>query len=287
MTVQLPFFRSSKDLACSERCIGIQKLFLFWLQVGNLLIPDDLRAIGTEKLENPLGGAVFGQESNMSGHVLVVDDEEAVSMLIAKSLTSKGYTCDRANAVQSAQEKLQASQYDVLLTDKNIPFEGKGTEGGLELIRWARRHQPDLAIIIMTGFPTIDSAVEGLKLGAFDYLVKPLNLKILLQKVNRLCEYRKFVNPASVLSLYLDLNRYILEAGNLQVEDLEARLQRIYDLLDHLFFTFRATEWALLEHRQRLAGIAAYAEQSYDDLPPDHPARNILRYVAEEAAHRL
>jgi DNA-binding NtrC family response regulator len=232
-------------------------------------------------------GGVLWQESNMSGRVLVVDDEQAISQLVAKSLTSRGYTCDQANGVPSAQEKLRACQYDVLLTDKNMPFEGKGTEGGLELIRWARLQQPDLSIIVMTGFATIDSAVEALKLGAFDYLMKPLDLRIVLQKVDRLCEYRKFVNPAAVLNLYLDLNRHILEAGNPQAEDLEARLGRIHDLLDHLFFMFRSTERTLLEHRQRLAEIAAYAEQSCDDLPPDHPARNILRHVAEEAAHRL
>jgi ActR/RegA family two-component response regulator len=168
-----------------------------------------------------------------------------------------------------------------------MPFAGRGTEGGLELIRWARQQRPDLSIIVMTGFPTIDSAVEALKLGAFDYLLKPLDLKIVLQKVDRLCEYRKFVDSAAVMSLYLDLNRHILETENLQAEDLEARLQRIHELLDHMFFMFRTTERALLEHRQRLAGIAAYAEQSCDDLQPDHPARNILRRIAEEAAHRI
>lgn len=223
----------------------------------------------------------------MSGHVLVVDDERAISQLLAKSLASKGYTCDQANEIQTAQEKLRACQYDVLLTDKNMPFAGRGTEGGLELIRWARQQRPDLSIIVMTGFPTIDSAVEALKLGAFDYLLKPLDLKIVLQKVDRLCEYRKFVDSAAVMSLYLDLNRHILETENLQAEDLEARLQRIHELLDHMFFMFRTTERALLEHRQRLAGIAAYAEQSCDDLQPDHPARNILRRIAEEAAHRI
>jgi DNA-binding NtrC family response regulator len=223
----------------------------------------------------------------MNGRVLVVDDEQSISLLIAKSLTSRGYTCDQANGVESAQKKLQDCRYDVLLTDKNMPFEGKGTEGGLELIRWARLQQPDLSILVMTGFPTIDSAIEALKLGAFDYLLKPLDLRVVLQKVDRLCEYRKFVDPAAVLNLYLDLNRHILEAGNTQAADLEARLQQIHDLLDHLFFMFRSTESALLDHRQRLAGIAAYAEQSCDDLALDQPARNVLRHIAEEAAHRI
>ncbi len=222
----------------------------------------------------------------MAGRVLIVDDEKAIGHLVAKSLTKKGFKCDEADGFRAAREKLLADQYDVLLTDKNMPCEGAGNEGGLELIRWAHQHQPDLAIVVMTGYPTLDSAVEALKLGAFDYLIKPLDLNVVQKKVERLCEYRKFVNPAAILNLYLDLSRQIIEAGG-ETPDLEIQLKKMQDLLDHLFFMLRTTERALLEHRQRLAEIAAYAEQSCDELPPDNPARRLLQHVAEEASHRL
>ena len=223
----------------------------------------------------------------MAGRVLIVDDEKEIGHILAKSLTKNGFKCDEADGFNTAREKLLACQYDVLLTDKNMPLEGAGNEGGLELIRWAHQNQPDLAILVMTGFPTLDSAVEALKLGAFDYLIKPLDLGMVQKKVARLCEYRKFVNPAAILNLYLDLSRQIIEAGGVETPDLEIQLKKMQELLDHLFFMLRTTERTLLEHRQLLAGIAAYAEQSCDELPQDNPARHFLQHVADEASHRI
>jgi DNA-binding NtrC family response regulator len=109
----------------------------------------------------------------MTGRILIVDDEESIRRLMARFLTKKGYACDEADGVETAKEKLLANQYDVMLTDKNMPLIGSGHEEGLELIRWTRDHKPDIAILVMTGYPTIDSALEALKLGAFDYLVNP------------------------------------------------------------------------------------------------------------------
>ncbi len=118
---------------------------------------------------------------------------------------------------------MRANEYDVLLTDKNMPAMQKGNEGGMELISWVRSNKPELAVILMTGYPTIDSAVEALKLGAFDYLLKPLDLKLLIQKVDRACEYRKFVNPEAVLRAYLNLNSAVLDAAGAQTAEVEIR----------------------------------------------------------------
>ncbi len=223
----------------------------------------------------------------MTGRVLIVDDEESISRLLARSLQLKGFICDQANRVDEAQEKLLAEKYDILLTDKNMPSEGNRNEGGMDLIRWVREHRPDLAILVMTGFPTVDSAVEALKLGAFDYLIKPLNLAHAVKKVQRLYEYRRFVNPAEVLDMYLSLNRRILEASGGSNQDFENWFKQVQDVLDNMFLMFRATERALLEHRQCLAEIAAYAEQRRDELIANDPARLFLDHIAEAAAHRL
>jgi DNA-binding NtrC family response regulator len=223
----------------------------------------------------------------MAGRVLVVDSEEAIRNLVAKFLSQKGYECDVADGIQLAQKKLLASQFDILLTAKNIPYMEEGDEGGLELIRWAHQHQPNLAIIVMTGYPTLDSALEALKLGAFDYLIKPLDLSAVEQKVQRLSEYRKLVNPAAILNLYLDLNRQILQTGDTSSPNREAQRKKSQEVLDHLFFALRTAERVLLEHRQRLAEIAAYAEQCLDEIPMENPAHSLLKRIADEASHRL
>ncbi len=223
----------------------------------------------------------------MNARLLVVDDEETVRQLVVKALEKAGYDCDQAGGYQPAVEKLRSGEYQVLLTDKNMPVEGKGNEGGMELIRWVRQNMPDLAVIVMTGFPTVDSAIEALKLGAFDYLLKPMDLALLRQKVDRVCEYRKFVNPEAVLDHYLSLNRDILETGKMSDQELETRLSHVQERLDDLFRTFRTIERALLDHRQRLAEIAAFAETSLDQLPADAPACAMLRHIAKEASQRI
>jgi CheY-like chemotaxis protein len=223
----------------------------------------------------------------MACRVLIVDDEEAVRNLLARFLARRGYSCEVADGIQTAQARLLAGPYDVLLTDKNMPYLGAGNEGGLELIRWAHQHKPDLAIIVMTGYPTLDSALEALKLGAFDYLVKPLDLSAVQQKVERISEFRKLVNPAAILNLYLDLNRQILQSGDTASPDREAQLQKSREVLDHLFFALRTSERVLLDHRQRLAEIAAFAEQCLDEIPTENPARPMIKRIADEASHRI
>jgi DNA-binding NtrC family response regulator len=223
----------------------------------------------------------------MTGRVLIVDDEASIRHLVAKILTQKGYICDEADGVETAQERLLANQYDVMLTDKNMPLVGAGNEEGLELIRWTRHHKPDIAILVMTGYPTIDSALEALKLGAFDYLVKPLDLAAVQHKVERLCEYRKFLNPTAILNLYLDLNRQILEAETPAIPDREAQMKKRQEILDHFFFTLQSTERTLLDHRQRLAEIAAYVEQALDEIHVNNPAHAMLQRVADMASRRI
>jgi hypothetical protein len=124
-------------------------------------------------------------------------------------------------------------------------------------------------------------------LRAAAYLLKPLDLKLLVQKVERVCEYRKCINPEAVMGAFLNLNREIIEAASGGAADLTVWLAQVQDRLNHLFQVFRAVEHALLEHRQRLAEIAAYVEQAREDIPADHPLNEMLLRIAEKAAQRL
>jgi hypothetical protein len=95
------------------------------------------------------------------------------------------------------------------------------------------------------------------------------------------------VNPSQILKLYLDLNSQILEAENAKVPDREAQLHERQKLLDQLFFILQSTERTLLDHRQRLAEIAAYAEQSLDETPEPNPAHERLQRLADIAHRRI
>ena len=112
--------------------------------------------------------------------ILVVDDEEAVRDLIARSLSSAEYDVDTAEDGATAVERLQANDYDLLITDLKMP----GMDG-LSVIREARRKSADMPIIIITGFSTEASAIEAINLGVSGYLTKPFRLPRVLAATAR------------------------------------------------------------------------------------------------------
>jgi len=102
------------------------------------------------------------------GRILVVEDEAYVRDSLAEMLRARGYDVDAAASVDAALEALARTPVDVVLTDLKMPG-----AGGLDLIRRIAGATPDLPIIVLTGFGTIASAVECIRGGATDYLLKP------------------------------------------------------------------------------------------------------------------
>ncbi len=112
--------------------------------------------------------------------ILVVDDEQAVRDLLAKTLTMADYDVDAAGDGASAIDRLRAVEYDLLITDLKMP----GMDG-LSVIREARRTAPDLPVIIITGYSTEASAIEAINLGVAGYLTKPFRLPRILAATAR------------------------------------------------------------------------------------------------------
>ncbi len=113
-------------------------------------------------------------------HIVVVDDEQSICEIIASYLSSLGYTIYKAFNADNAIEIIKNRKIDLVLTDIKMP--GKS---GIDLLRWIKEFNPFLPVIISTGFPTLDTAIKGLKLGAYDYLTKPFHLEEVGQKVLR------------------------------------------------------------------------------------------------------
>jgi excisionase family DNA binding protein len=103
--------------------------------------------------------------------VLVVDDEESIRDLLAKTLALAEYDVDLAPDGRTALERLRIIPYDLLITDLKMP----GVDG-LTVIKEARRLKPDIPVIIITGFSTEASAIEAVNLGVSGYLTKPFRV---------------------------------------------------------------------------------------------------------------
>ena len=95
--------------------------------------------------------------------VLVVDDEEAVLDIVEEFLSLEGYVVKGVGSARQALQQIRFEPYDVMLTDLKMP----GMDG-LELIKEARATNPELSLVMMTGFGTVDTAIEAMKLGAVD-----------------------------------------------------------------------------------------------------------------------
>ncbi|GAB4262504.1 MAG: response regulator [Deferrisomatales bacterium] len=115
--------------------------------------------------------------------VLVVDDEEDITSVLSDILGEQGYGVDTAADGAEAWAKLQDEPFDLVITDLKMP-----RMGGLQLLRRLREAAHPAVVIMMTGFATVETAVEALKAGAYDYILKPFKVGELLQVVERAAE---------------------------------------------------------------------------------------------------
>ncbi len=118
--------------------------------------------------------------------ILVVDDEPAILGLVKDILRPAGYMVNTAANGKEALEALQAHPYDLVITDMIMP-----QMGGMELVQYLRLHHPETLVIVFTGFASYQDAVDAVKLGAFDYLPKPLQPAILRHAIERALEYQR------------------------------------------------------------------------------------------------
>ncbi|MGE5175557.1 MAG: sigma-54-dependent transcriptional regulator [Hyphomicrobiales bacterium] len=103
--------------------------------------------------------------------ILIADDEEGIREFVAEALEDEGHTTIRAADGQAAAARLSRESFDLVITDLKMP----GAIDGMALLRKVRADQPEAEVVVLTAHGTVETAVEAMKLGAFDYLQKPLS----------------------------------------------------------------------------------------------------------------
>jgi two-component system response regulator AtoC len=123
--------------------------------------------------------------------ILIADDEEGIREFLSDALEHDGHETVRAPDGLAALDHLHARTFDVLITDLRMP----GSLDGIDLLRTAKAEQPELEVVVLTAHGTVETAVEAMKLGAFDYLQKPLSSPAELRLlVGRALEHRRLVS---------------------------------------------------------------------------------------------
>lgn len=118
-----------------------------------------------------------------SARILVVDDEEMVREVLVEFLVAQGYRVDTAPGGTEALNLVEANPYDLILTDIRMP-----DKNGMAVLEGVRKKLTNTAVILMTGHSELDTAIEAMQMGAYDYISKPFNLDSLQVSVDRALE---------------------------------------------------------------------------------------------------
>ncbi len=140
--------------------------------------------------------------------ILLVDDDITLTSLIKDLLETKGYAVDLANSYEEAEERLNLYRYRVVVSDFVMP--GKT---GLDLLKFCTQTSRDMQFIMVTAFGSIENAVEALKMGAFDYLTKPIQIDELLIIIEKALDHGELTARNRFLTQELDkMDEYCFES---------------------------------------------------------------------------
>src|SRR3989339_1108209 len=158
--------------------------------------------------------------------ILVVDDDQSIRELAKKILSKEGFSVEHANNGSEAVSLLRKSRFDLVITDLSMPV-----MSGEDLLAVVKADYPDTEVIVMTTYPTIDTAVNTLKLGAYDYIIKPFNFDLMLSVINRVLERKKLFSELKnekllrekTISLFEDVYDLFLSTIKSIAEAIEAK----------------------------------------------------------------
>jgi DNA-binding NtrC family response regulator len=222
---------------------------------------------------------------------MVVDDEKDILDLISKFLEKMGFDTDLSKDVNSAIEHMQKQTYDIIITDKNMPGPLDDTEGGMTLLQYIKEHTPSTEVIMMTGFATVETAIEAMKLGAFDYIMKPIPLMELKEKIERILEYRRFINSENTLRVYRTLHNQVLSLienkKNLPEDEVNQLLKKIGSRIDSVFGMQRRYEDIIQTQAEALESIENDIDLLAQAVPTDSPYYELIDKIKLEAQKRI
>jgi DNA-binding NtrC family response regulator len=156
------------------------------------------------------------------GSLLVVDDDRHICEAMADYLRGLGHRTETATTCREAMERIKDYNFQVVICDVNLP-----DQDGFQLLEWAVEHAPETAVILLTGYGTIESAVEAIRLGAFDYLTKPVIDDELNFSIQRALGQRKIVEENKHLRQQLN-DRF----GLSNIIGRDYKMSKMFDLIE-------------------------------------------------------
>src|ERR1700757_3347558 len=165
---------------------------------------------------------LLGRYTNVDvEHILVVDDEEAIRGVVSTMLESRGYSCTAVSNGRAAQECVRRQTPDLVLSDMIMP-----EMDGIKLLDWLRNHDPEVPVIMVTAIHDISTALEAIRRGAYDYILKPFEKDQLFLGVGRALQHRRLVMENRTYQRNLE---QLVEERTAQLSGTLAQLEQSYD----------------------------------------------------------
>ncbi len=156
--------------------------------------------------------------------ILVADDELTVRQLLSRTLDKKKYAIETAKDGNAVLKKIKSDFFNLLITDLKMP-----ETNGLDVLREIKKTNPHIEVIVITGYPAVESAVEAIKLGAFDYICKPFNVQEMASTVSKCLDKQKFAIGHIELSELMTLFEISKATATTSATSLNSVLEKILD----------------------------------------------------------
>lgn len=189
--------------------------------------------------------------NNFAGaRILIADDDSTIRSINYLRLTAEGYNCTVASNGNSASEKLSASKFDLALLDINMP--GKS---GLDVLKEIQADDSDTATVMITAIADVETAINTLKFGAYDYIVKPVDFNILMISIDRALQKRTLIQENKNYRLYLEE----------KVEEQSAKIKESFlNSVTCLAYALEVKDEYTSGHSQRVTEIAVAIAEELD-----------------------
>lgn len=176
------------------------------------------------------------------GKILIVDDEEVIRMLLKRRLSSEGYQCQEASSADQAIDKLSSDTAELVILDIKMP-----SKSGVELLPEIKASYPDTAVIMATAVTNTSTAIQCMKQGAYDYVIKPFDIDEIILSVERALETRRLGIEIRNYQQYLE-QRVAEQTNRIRASSLKA--------ITSLAYALEAKDKYTSGHSQRVAHIS-------------------------------
>src|ERR1700724_4373716 len=203
-------------------------------------------------------------------NILVVDDEEAIREVVCTMLESKGYRCTAVSNGRAAQDQVKRVTPDLVLSDMIMP-----EMDGIKLLDWLRQYDPEVPVIMVTAIHDISTALEAIRRGAYDYILKPFEKDQLFLGVGRALQHRRLVMENRTYQRNLE---QLVEERTAQLTAKHAELEQSYDdTLEALGSALDVKDAETQGHCQRVTAVCISIARA---MPVPHPYWAILPRAA-------